>query len=115
MTDSLTPLSKLDNDDVLQDLYLRVEQMEESSAQGYDTCKNFYKRIIDRIEKADDVAIVARSNAGKMFKRVQDSTFSYTERDEMLQRAEEDMNYLEEYLVTLEDDPVAQTMNEEEF
>lgn len=56
MTD-LTPLSKLDDIDVLQDIKTRVKQMKNSDAGGYDAAIEFYSRIIERIEEADDVAV----------------------------------------------------------
>ena len=52
---SLTPLNKLDSADVLDDLKRRVEQMEASEEGGYGACIEFYKRIIDRIERVDEL------------------------------------------------------------
>ena len=57
-TDTLDSLASFDSDnDPLQDLIRRVEQMENSDAGGYGACIEFYKRIIARIELADDVAV----------------------------------------------------------
>ena len=60
MSDNLTPLRELKSNDVLEDLRTRVEQMEASDAGGYDACLAFYKRIIERIEAADNAAKVQR-------------------------------------------------------
>ena len=52
---SLTPLKQLDSNDVLDDLKLRVAQMEASEEGGYGAAIEFYKRIIERIERVDEL------------------------------------------------------------
>ena len=55
MNDTIDTLASYDSDnDPLQDLIRRVEQMENSDAGGYGACIKFYKRIIARMEGDKD-------------------------------------------------------------
>ena len=58
MSNDIDTLASYNSDnDPLADLQRRVEQMEASDAPGYGAAIKFYKRIIERIEAADDVAV----------------------------------------------------------
>jgi len=103
---SVTSLTNLASDgDVLQELLTRIEQLDAQESGGYGPCLEFYKRIAKRIEDADELAIEARSRAGRTFKAIQDTPKLLDwQREELLTRAEENMNFFETYLVQFEDE-----------
>lgn len=102
---SVTSLTNLASDgDVLQELLTRIEQLEAQDGAGYGPCLEFYKRIAKRIEDGDDLALEARSRAGRTYKAIQDTPKLFeSERQDLLVRAEENMNFFEKYLVQFED------------
>ena len=72
MSNDIDTLASLDRHDVLEELQRRVEQMEASEAGGYGAAIEFYKRIIARIEEADDIAIDALDRTRRHYKEVID-------------------------------------------
>ena len=97
MNDGIEALASYNSDnDPLADLQRRVEQLENAQGSGYGPAITFYKRIIDRIEKADDIALEAKDRASRAYEATQE--------DQALEgRLWEDMEFFEAYLVTLED------------
>lgn len=93
---NLTKLADLGDRDALTELLERIEQLESQDGPGYGVCLEFYKRIAKRIEDADDLALEARSRAGRTFKAIQDTPILLAwQREKLLVRAEENMNFFE--------------------
>ena len=73
MSDNIDSLASFNSDnDPLQDLKRRVEQMENATAGGYGAAIEFYKRIIARIELADDVVLDAHDRCKRTLEAVQE-------------------------------------------
>jgi len=102
---NVTSLTDLASDgDVLQELLTRIAQLEAQDGAGYGPCLEFYKRLAKRIEDADDLSLEARSRAGRTYKAIQDTPILLNwQRERLLVRAEENMNFFEAYLVQFED------------
>ena len=96
---NLDTLSSFDSDnDPLQDLIRRVEQMENSTAGGYDAAIKFYKRIIARIELADEIALEGWS-------RLRSAASAANDSDEHLPtRLYQDAEYMNKRLKELGED-----------
>ena len=101
MTDTIDTLASFNSDnDPLQDLIRRVEQMENSDAGGYDAAITFYKRIIARIELADDVALDAHARIRGTWKACTDG-YGFKH---ICERLREDMDAVDKRLKTLGED-----------
>jgi len=102
MSDQIDNLASFNSDnDPLQDLIRRVEQMEASDAGGYGAAIEFYKRIIARIELADEVAIEGWSRlraASKAANQDEEDSFA------LATRLREDTEYMDRRLKELGED-----------
>ena len=102
MSNDIDTLSSFNSDnDPLQDLQHRVEQMEASEAGGYGAAIKFYKRIIARIELADDIAVEGWARMRQAAEAANDDEETSFELAERLRREEE---YLDKRLKELGED-----------
>jgi hypothetical protein len=103
MSDNIDNLASYNSDnDPLQDLIRRVEQMENSDAGGYGAAIEFYKRIIARIELSDDIAVEGWARMRQAADAAsEDEEYSF---DELAERLWRETEYLDKRLKELGED-----------